>query len=128
MLELEQFAEAQAVAEAAVEANPDDAEAQHYAGLVLLCRNKPKEALPYFEKAVALAPTSRNYVFLGDGYGMRIAQAPVFSKPGLAKKCRAAYEKAIGLDPKSVNARMAMIRYLRVAPGIAGGGAGKAWA
>jgi tetratricopeptide (TPR) repeat protein len=128
LLELERFAEAQAVAEAAVAAGPDDAEARHYAGLALLCQNKPKEALPHLEKAVALAPTSRNYVFLGDGYGMRIAQAPVFSKPGLAKKCRAAYEKAIELEPKSAGARLAMIRYLRVAPGIAGGGAGKAWA
>jgi tetratricopeptide (TPR) repeat protein len=123
-----QFAEARAAAEAAVAADPDDAEARHYAGLALLCQEKPGEALPHFEKAVALAPTARNYVFLGDGYGMRITQAPVFSKAGLAKKCRAAYEKAIELEPKSVSARLAMIRYLRVAPGIAGGGAAKACA
>jgi tetratricopeptide (TPR) repeat protein len=127
LLELEQFAEALAAAEAAVAADPDDAEARRHAGLALLCQGRPKEALPYFERAVELAPTSRNYVSLGDGYGMRIAQAPALSKPGLAKKCRAAYEKAIELDPKSVSARLAMIRYLRVAPGIAGGGAGKAW-
>ncbi|MDR0353676.1 MAG: tetratricopeptide repeat protein [Opitutaceae bacterium] len=128
LLALERFAEAQAVAVAAVAADPDDAEARHYAGLALLGQNKPEEALPYLAKAVALAPTSRNHVSLGDAYGMRLAQAPALSRPGLAKQCRAAYAKAVELDPKNVHARMAMIRYLRAAPGIAGGGPRKAWA
>ncbi|MDR0901241.1 MAG: tetratricopeptide repeat protein [Opitutaceae bacterium] len=127
LLALERYDEALAEALAAVAENPDDAEARRLAGLALLGQDKPAEALPHLEKAAELAPTARNLVSLGDCHGMRIARAPALSRPGLAKKCRAAYRKAIELEPENAGARMAMIRYYRVAPGITGGGAGKAY-
>ena len=81
------------------------------------------------EKAVALDPANSNYQWrLGDAYGRSAQKAGVFSKMGLAGKCRTAYEKAVELDPKNLDARSSLMNYYQQAPGIAGGSKDKALA
>jgi len=59
---------------------------------------------------------------LGDAYGISAQRAGLFSKLGFARKCKAAYDKAVELDPKNINARWSVMEFCRQAPGIVGGG------
>jgi tetratricopeptide (TPR) repeat protein len=85
--------------------------------------------VPALEKAVALAPGSSRYVrTLGDAYGAAAQKAGLLSKMSWAKKCKAAYDKAVELDPKDLNARWCVMEFSRQAPGFLGGGMEAAYA
>jgi tetratricopeptide (TPR) repeat protein len=79
------------------------------------------------ERAVQELPdSSEAHVWLGRAYGQKAMKASIFSQMGLAKKCRASFEKAVALDPRSADARVDLIQYYAIAPGIVGGGMDKA--
>ncbi|HQQ75928.1 MAG TPA: tetratricopeptide repeat protein [Thermoanaerobaculia bacterium] len=79
------------------------------------------------EEAVAAdRGDSETWLWLGRAYGRKAQTASVFSKVGFAKKCRSAFEKAVALDPRSVDAREDLISYYLQAPGIVGGSKEKA--
>ena len=121
--------EARAALTALAAAHPADAEVCYQLGRVANRERALDEAIQWFEKAVALAPTSSLYhLELGGAYGNAAAKASLFSQAGLARKCRLALEKAVELDPKSVDARIGLIGFYRQAPGIVGGGTDKAHA
>ena len=123
------FTEAQDIAQKAIAADPKNAEAHYCLGLVFIEQDKYAEATPHFEKAVALTPNASKYHrSLGDAYGLAALNASLFHKLALAKKSKAAYEKAVELDPTSTHARTSLIHYLWEAPAIAGGGKDKAYA
>jgi tetratricopeptide (TPR) repeat protein len=119
--------EAQKAFEALAAADPQNADIQFYLGRIALQRGIPEMAVAALEKAVALSPNdSRFHHRLGDAYGQSAQKAGVFSKMGLAGKCRTAYEKAVELDPKNLDARSSLMNYYQQAPGIAGGSKDKA--
>jgi tetratricopeptide (TPR) repeat protein len=79
------------------------------------------------EKIVKDAPESAEaHLWLGRAYGQKALNSSIFSQMGWAKKCKASFEKAVALDPKSAEARVDLIQYYANAPGIAGGGMDKA--
>jgi tetratricopeptide (TPR) repeat protein len=122
------WAEAQGLLEKTIAVQPDNAEAQFYLGTTFLNRNDGEQAIVPLERAVQLAPKNSEYLRnLGDAYGLSAQKAGLFSKLSLAKKCKAAYEAAIGLDPRNINARRAFMEYCRLAPGIVGGGMDRAY-
>lgn len=121
--------EAQALLEQAITTDPANAEAHFFLGVSFINRNDEEHALPHLEKAVALAPTNSSYVrHAGDAYGMTAQKAGLFAKMGWAKKCKVAYEKAVELDPKDINARWSLMEFYRQAPGFLGGGMEGAYA
>jgi tetratricopeptide (TPR) repeat protein len=121
--------EAQKVFESLATANPDHADIQFYLGRLALQRDDYEKAVGYLEKAVELSPNdSRFHHRLGDAYGRSAQKAGLFSKMSLAGKCRAEYEKAVELDPKSLDARFSLLGFYQQAPAIAGGGLDKAHA
>ena len=100
------LAAAESAANALVAANPTEAAAHALLASVCVAKGDPDAAVTAGEKAVELAPTSSEYQLqLGDTYGFAAQQAGMLGKVGWAKKCRLAYEKAVGLDPKNLNAR-----------------------
>lgn len=110
-------------------ADPRNAEAQHYLGLLAMRRDEPETAVKFLEQAAALAPTASEYQRrLGDAYGRSAQKAGTLSKLGWARKSRAAYAKAVELDPTNLDARFSLLGYYQNAPGIAGGGMDKAYA
>ncbi len=122
------YVEAQAAFEQLIAATPDNAGAAYHLGNLALMRNAPEEAAKWFEKATALAPRSSQYFrSLGDAYGMTAQQKTgLLSRLGLARKCHAAYERAVELAPDDVDARYSLFTFFRQAPGIAGGSLDKA--
>ncbi len=119
--------EAQQAFETLATANPGNADIQFYLGRLALQRDDQEKAVTHLEKAVELAPNdSRFHLRLGDAYGRTAQKAGFFSKTGWAFKCKAEYEKAVELDPKSVDARWSLMEFYRQAPGFAGGGNDKA--
>jgi tetratricopeptide (TPR) repeat protein len=123
------WSEAQAVLEKITATEPNNAEALFFLGETFLYRDQGEPAVPPLEKAVALAPANSDYRrHLGDAYGLSAQQAGFFSKTGWALKCKAAYEKAVELDPKNVTARLSLLEFYRQAPGFAGGGMDLAYA
>lgn len=79
------------------------------------------------EKSIADHPDSSEiWLWLGRAYGRKAQRAPVISQFALARKCRSAFEKAVALDPKNVDARADLMSYYLQAPGIVGGSLAKA--
>ena len=121
------YAEARTAYEQVIAAEPGNADAAYRLGDLALMRNAPEEAATWLEKATALAPKSAEYCrALGDAYGLSAQKAGLFSKLGFARKCQAAYEHAVTLDPGDIEARYALFTFYRQAPSFAGGGADKA--
>lgn len=121
--------EAQALLKQVVAAEPANAEAHFFLGQSFLYAHDAAQALPALEKAVELDPANSRYVrHLGDAYGMTAQKAGLFSKIGWAKKCKAAYDKSVELDPKDIAARWSVMEFCRQAPGFLGGGMEGAYA
>ena len=124
LIERRNYPAARQMLEQITAAEPDNAEAFFQLGrAAMILGDDPATAVPNLEKAVELNPASSLYQQrLGDAYGRSAQKAGVFSKFGLAKKCKAAYEKAVELDPRNLDAHFSLMGYYQQAPGIAGGG------
>jgi Flp pilus assembly protein TadD len=86
-----------------------------------------KRASEAFEKAVGSDPQKADYWhWLGRAYGRRAETSSPFTAPRLAGKARQAFEKAVELDPKDVEAMNDLLEYYLQAPGFLGGGLDKA--
>jgi cytochrome c-type biogenesis protein CcmH/NrfG len=124
-----QWAEAQTLLEQVTANEPANAEAWASLGQVHLARGDQEKAVVAAEKATALDGAQSDYFLqLGNAYGASAMKAGLFGKLGFAKKCKAAYDRAVELDPTSINARWSVMEYCRQAPGIVGGGMEQAYA
>jgi tetratricopeptide (TPR) repeat protein len=86
-----------------------------------------KKASEAFEKAVAAAPNRSEYHnWLGRAYGRRAETSSFLTAPGLASKARQSFERAVELNPRNLEAASDLFEYYLEAPGIMGGGLGKA--
>ncbi len=118
-----QWAEAQVLLEKITTDEPNNAEAWNSLGQTFLARGDYEKAVPALEKATQLEPGKSEYFLqLGSAYGIGAAKAGLLSKMGLAKKCKAAFDQAVVLDPSNINARWSVMEYCRQAPGFMGGG------
>lgn len=121
------LAEAQQAFEQLVATAPKDPEINYYLGQLALRRDDAERAVKYLEVATTAAPTvARYHHALGDANGRSAQKAGMLSKFGFAKKCLAAYERAVALEPGTVEFRQSLFEYYRQAPGMAGGGFDKA--
>src|SRR5688572_17332914 len=119
--------EAKLVFEPAFKANTRDAAAAFYLGRIAMEERKNERAADYFEAATKLDPKSSTYfLWLGRAVGREAQEASVLRQPGLAKKARGAWERAIVLDPDNLDARSDLIQYYVQAPGFLGGSTAKA--
>ena len=129
LLREKKITEAESAVTALVAANPKEADAYALLGSVCTAKGDGDAAVKACEKAVELAPTSSEYQLqLGDACGLAVQTAGMFSKMSLGKKCLAAYEKAVELDPKNLVARNSLMTVYQQAPAMMGGGIDKAYA
>jgi len=122
------WTEAEVLLEKVTTAEPNEAPPWFFLGQALLAQNNADKAVPALEKAVGLAPANSEYQrILGDAYGVSALKAGLFAKMTWAKKCKAAYDKAVELDPQNIRARSSVMEFCRQAPGFLGGGMDKAY-
>jgi len=119
--------EAASLLNQALQASPNDAEANN-----LLCRVEYSmqhfdQAAGHCEKAVSLSPQNASYhLWLARALGERADRASFMSAFSLAKKSREQFETAIRLDPRNVEALSDLGEFYKEAPGVVGGGMDKA--
>ena len=128
LFEQRQYAESAALLAGVVAAEPGNARAHAYYGLALANSTRDLDgAVTHLERAAKLDPgNSRYQVWLGSIYLSKAGQSGLFKAASLAGKGKAALERAVVLDPSSVEARHALLQYYLNAPGVAGGSVSKA--
>jgi tetratricopeptide (TPR) repeat protein len=123
------YPESRAAFEKIAAADPNNAEAHFYLGMLAKRRSDNDEAVHQLELATVLdSANSEYFANLGDAYGTAARHAGLFSKTGLALKCKAALEQSVQLDPDNLEARNGLVTFYREAPGFAGGSMTKAYA
>lgn len=81
----------------------------------------------YYKKLKTLNPNEANYYYkYGGGLGMKASINKSFSSLKLVDQAKEAFEKAIILNPKHIEARYALIRIYLELPGFVGGSYKKA--
>jgi tetratricopeptide (TPR) repeat protein len=92
-----------------------------------LAKGDAEAAVAAADAAVKASPKDAEVLlWAGRAYGQRAMSASVFSKMSWAKRCREAWETAVGIEPSNLEVRSELLRYYLMAPGIAGGGVEKA--
>ncbi len=105
----------------------DYAAAQYYLGRIAFAQKEYDAAADYFEEAAEANDKNADYFnWLGNTYGTIAGDANPLRQGMLAPKMKSAWEKAIALDSKNLDARISLIQYYLQAPGIMGGSVEKA--
>lgn len=127
LFESGKYREAKSVLEPTLKTNTRDAAAAFYLGRIALEENRSDRAVEYFQTATSLDPKSSVYfLWLGRALGRETRQASVLRRPGLARRTKVAWERAVALDPDNLDARSDLIQYYLQAPGILGGSTARA--
>jgi tetratricopeptide (TPR) repeat protein len=124
------FAEAKTAFESLLKQNDKNAEAHYRLGLILLTRRFMNEddAVDHMEQAVDINSANADYQYgLGAAYGMKAQNAGVIKQIFLAPKVKGAFERAVSLNPKLIEAHIGLAQYYWRAPGIMGGDMEKAY-
>lgn len=117
-----QFAQAQGAFATYVAAHPNDADGHYWNGRALIGLRRVDAGVAALETAVKLAPGRSDVVLaLGRGYARSAQDANVFRMPGLAKRARECWDKAVALDPDNLDARESLVDFHVMAPGLLGG-------
>ena len=91
-------------------------------GCKLMTEEKWGPAGGEFEKAVRAEPNEPVYHFwFGRATGEQASRANPLRQPGLARRTKGEFERAIALDSTYVPAREGLLRYYLAAPGFLGG-------
>jgi tetratricopeptide (TPR) repeat protein len=108
----------------ALDRAPKDASIHYWLARSYYEQRKYEEAVKYAETAVKLDPGNAEYQrWLGRVYGAKAEQSRSFF---LARKVKQAFEAAVRLAPRSIEARRDLMQYLAEAPWIVGGSKDKA--
>ncbi len=121
------YKRAYTVLDARLKANPNDAQANYLMSRVKMVTNDHDAALKFAEKAVAADGKSAVYHYqLSQVIGSIAEKASMLKQFGYARRYKSEVETATALDPKNIDARIAMLEYYLEAPGIMGGDKKKA--
>lgn len=122
-----QYRKAEAMFKQIVAVNEADAVAQYYMGRTQLVLCDYDQAIAHLRRAVDLDGNRSDYHFwLGRTYGEKAQRVGLIKQAGLAKKIRHAFERAVVLNPSSIEARVGLGNFYAQAPRFMGGGIDKA--
>jgi tetratricopeptide (TPR) repeat protein len=127
LFEQQQYDKAKSELGALVAADPKNATAMLYLGRIALIARSSGEAIGWLERAAAVdGKSSPIHYWLGVAYGQHTSRASKLRQAMTAKRIKSEFETAVRLDPANVNARMGLVQFYVIAPGILGGDADKA--
>jgi Flp pilus assembly protein TadD len=110
------YKEAKSIFEEILKKDDKNAEAHNDLGMVYLNRRNPEydvdKAVDETEKAVNLAPNNANIQYgYGAALGIKVQNAGIIKQAMLAPKVKKAFLRAVELNPKHIQARVATILY-----------------
>ena len=121
------FAGAKAEFSTAVHRNDRDARAHYYLGRIALLDDDVDAAVAHLERATTLDQTVSDYhMWYGTALSQEASRASRLRQPFIAKRVLSEFERAVELDPRSVEARDSLVDFYSMAPGFMGGGVDKA--
>jgi tetratricopeptide (TPR) repeat protein len=125
LFEAKRYEEARAVlSPAAAEGDPRVA---YYLGRLALLEGNAVDAVHWFERAVDGDAGRADYkLWLARAYGREALDASFGRRISLARHVRGTLERAIQIDPENIEARLELLRFYLVAPGVMGGSSRKA--
>ena len=127
LFDAKRYPEAKAIAERLVEADAKDAQAAFWLGRIYYVERKLDQAASWFEKSAQIEPRNAlAHHWMGVAYGRQAVGANKFRQAILARRTKAAFERAIALDPDLLESRQYLLQYYLIAPGIVGGSMEKA--
>lgn len=110
-----------------LEENPNDIKTIEYLGDISGSKKNWDKSIFYYEKLKKIKPSEANYFYkYGGALGMKAKESNKFKALGLIPDVKAAFEKAIELNPKHIEARYALIELYLQLPSIVGGSETKA--
>jgi tetratricopeptide (TPR) repeat protein len=105
----------------------NDGQSMHLLSRAYYATERWDDAVRYGERAVAMRPEDAYYhLWLAREYGEKAANSNPLTAATLARKAKSEFERAVQLDPSSVEARLDLAEYYTEAPAIMGGGLDKA--
>lgn len=127
LLQNKKYQEATKILSEIDDSEKDYAAAQFILGRVAFEQKEFDDAAEYFEEATEADKKNAEYFqWLGDTYGTIARDANIVRQGFLAPKMKTAWESAIALNPKNINARLSLIEYYTQAPSVMGGSFDKA--
>lgn len=119
--------EAKTQIDAMLARNANDANALYLMGRLQYAQGKSSAAVDWFEKAISHDDrTSAYHLWLGNALGDEAQKASKFRQPFLARRVKSEFERAVELDPRSVDGRLGLVDFYSIAPGFMGGDMDKA--
>ncbi|MEP7001017.1 MAG: tetratricopeptide repeat protein [bacterium] len=112
---------------ALAKATPTDATPVLYLGRIALAQGDNEEGIRQFERCAAIDDRFADcHLWLGNALGSAAQRANKFKLPFLAKRTKHEFDRAVELDPNSIDARSGVLQYYMLAPGFLGGSMEKA--
>ncbi|WP_431243102.1 tetratricopeptide repeat protein [Flavobacterium sp. P21] len=129
LFQSKKYSEAQLLFEGILKNNPSDVKTLEYLGEISAHQKSWVKGAEYFKKLKELKPTVADYFFkYGGCLAMHSLEVNRIKAFGMVGDMKEAFEKAIELNPKHVQARWALIEIYLQLPGILGGSESKALA
>jgi tetratricopeptide (TPR) repeat protein len=127
LIAAQKFEEARADVRGLLRTNPNDDAALHCMGMIYVSEDKSRDGIEWFEKAIkANEKSSIHHLWLGNALGEQAEHTSKFKLPFLARRVKGEFDRAVELDPASVDARHGLIQFYSQAPGVMGGSMDKA--
>ena len=113
--------------ENSLQQNPNDLKSIEYLGDIQCQYKKWESAVPYYQKLTKLKSNNAEFFYkYGGAMGMQAKDANKFKALSLLDDVKAAFKKAIQLNPNHLGARWALLEIYIQLPGFVGGSESKA--
>lgn len=127
LFQSKKYDEAQVILEGVLKSKPLDIKTMEYLGEIAAHQKAWVKGAEYFKKLKELKPAEADYYFkYGGCLAMRATEVNKIKAFTMVDDMKQAFEKAIVLNPKHVQARWALIEIYLQLPGILGGSESKA--
>lgn len=127
LFQSKKYDEAQVILEGVLKSKPLDMKTMEYLGEIAAHQKAWVKGAEYFKKLKELKPAEADYYFkYGGCLAMRATEVNKIKAFTMVDDMKQAFEKAIVLNPKHVQARWALIEIYLQLPGILGGSESKA--
>ncbi|MEJ7812694.1 MAG: tetratricopeptide repeat protein [Gemmatimonadaceae bacterium] len=127
LFEAGRFSEARVALSAHAAARPDDPVPPFYLGRIAMLDGDFEAAARLLERASKLDDRNARYhSWLGRALGQQAVRGSKLKAPFVAKRAKLELERAVALDTDDVDARLALVQFYLVAPGMVGGSVNRA--